>query len=235
MANIEITNCDTGSVALGGEEFRDELLVFAGADTFVPGTILARREVATSVTVGTIDRAGSSDGTVTDAAVIAGAVPKVGAYKLTCIAAASHGGVWKLEDPDGLVVSGYLLMTAGSGAATTFKVGGLTFKVTDGTTDFSVGDNVTLTVAADGKLVPFDPDGVGGAQVPTAVLTYEVSRAGIGNLPIRALVAGKVNKNRLIIDKDGDGDNITTAMLDQLRSAGIVAIDVQQLAGLDNQ
>lgn len=131
MPNPIITNVDLGRCVLEGRAWRDELLVFAGDDTFVEGTILARQ--------------------------------------------------------------------------------------------------------ADGRLVPFDPAAVGGAQNPMAVLPYEVSKVGAGNLAIRALVGGRVNRYRLVIDVDGHGDNLTPAMLDQLRAAGIDADDVQQLSELDNQ
>ena len=37
MANITITNCDTGSVALGGEEFEDGLLTLAAGGIIPAG------------------------------------------------------------------------------------------------------------------------------------------------------------------------------------------------------
>lgn len=42
MANSTITNVDSGSVEISGGEFQDDTITFAGADTFVSGTILAR-------------------------------------------------------------------------------------------------------------------------------------------------------------------------------------------------
>lgn len=42
MANITITNQDQGSSILQDAQFEDTLITFAGADTFVDGTILAR-------------------------------------------------------------------------------------------------------------------------------------------------------------------------------------------------
>jgi hypothetical protein len=233
MANLDITNIDNACVEREGGKFRDETLTFAAADTFAKGTILARRVVALAPVIGTITRAGTSNGTVTAAAVVDGPVPLVGAYVLTCIEAIANGGVWKLVDPNGGLVSGYLLMTAGAGAATTFETGGLQFIVTDGTNNFEVGDTVTITVAADGKLVPYNPaTGAGGEQIPVAVLTYAVTKASSGDVAIRALVAGEVNKTRLVIDA---GTTITNAHLDLLRSIGIVPINVQQLGSLDNQ
>lgn len=236
MANPEITNVDLGRCVLEAWDFSDELLVFGGADTFVEGTILARRKVGLTPTIGDITRAGTSDGTVTAAAVVGGSkVPKVGDYVLTCIEAIANGGVWKLVDPDGELVAPYLPMTVGAGAVTTFEVDGLSFVVTDGANDFEVGDTVDITVAADGKMVPFATDGAGGAQFPLAVLPHESVRTGAGNNAIRALRAGRVNKNRLVIDADGDASNVTAAILDALRAAGIMTDDVKQLSELDNQ
>lgn len=233
MANVTITNIDNGTVELDEGEFRDETLYFSGADTFVAGTILARRKVATSVAASAVT--GTGTGTVTAAVVIGGpVVPLVGAYVLRCTEAVTNGGIFRLEDPNGMIVATDLRMTAGSGQATTFKAAGLQFTVTDAT-DFVAGDYFTLTVAADGKLVPFASDGVGGAQIPCAVLTYEASKTGSGNLPVRVLVAGEVKKERLVIDADGNGTNVNTTVIEQLREVGILAVSVAQLAGLDNQ
>lgn len=231
MANLDITNIDTGTIALGGEEFRDETLTFAAADTFVKGTILARRAAATAVVASAVT--GTGNGTVTAATVVEGpVVPLVGAYVLTVVTAVTNGGVWKLVDPNGALVTDGLVMTPGAGGATIMEAGGLRFTITDGSTDFAAGDTATLTVAADGKLVPFNPAGAAGEQIPVAVLTYDVTKASSGDVAIRALVCGKVNKTRLVIDAGG---SITNAICDQLRSISIIPIDVQQLAELDNQ
>lgn len=235
MSNITITNNDLGNVILKDAQFRDELLTFAGAGTVEEGTILARREVENAVTA-TADVGNTGDGTVTLATVAAGSIiPLVGDYNLEVTGAVTNGGVFKLEDPNGAIVATGLTMTAGAGAATAFEVAGLNFTITDGTTDFIVGDKFALTVAADGKIVPFAIDGDGGAQNPKAILTYDVTATGAGDVAIRAGVAGAYRKERLIIDADGDGSNITDAILDQLRDYGLVPIDVQELNILDNQ
>ena len=87
-----------------------------------------------------------------------------------------------------------------------------------------------------GKLVLYV---IGGATnengIPKAVLTYNVSSTGAGDVAVRALMGGKVRKERLIVDADGDGSNITDAILDQLRDYGIESVDVQELGILDNQ
>ncbi len=233
MANMTVTNIDTGTVLIADGEFQDELLAFGGAGTVLAGAILARREVATAVTASAIT--GTGNGTVTLATVVAGAVPKVGAYTLVNTLVVADGGVFELRDPSGQVVAGGLRLTVGAGAATVLRAGGLQFTVTDGSTNFALGDSFTLTVAADGKIVPFATDGVGGAQNPIAVLTYAVTATGAGNLAVRPLISGTVNRTRLIIHADGDGDNVTTAICEQLRDFTIVALPVRQLAALDNQ
>lgn len=233
MGNMTITNVDLGSVVLQDPKFRDELLVAAGAHTFLTGTILARREESLTVTASAVS--GGGNGTVTAATVVAGAVPLIGAYVLTVVTAVANGGVWKLVDPNGAIVAEDLIQTAGAGAATVFNIGGLQFTITDGGTDFSAGATATLTIVADGKIVPFVSTGAGGAQRPIGILTYDVVTAGAGNTPIRMMVSGEVNSTRLIIDADGTGANVTAAVLDQLRRAGIVGTDVKNLSVLDNQ
>lgn len=42
MATIETTFYDTGGIVIGNPEYQDELLKFAGADTVLAGTLLAR-------------------------------------------------------------------------------------------------------------------------------------------------------------------------------------------------
>lgn len=230
---ITITNNDNGGVELGNGKFRRELLTFAAADTFVEGTILARK-TALSVSAGTV-QGGTGTGTISAVAFVNGPdVPMAGVWQLICTAAATNGGVFKLVDPNGATVATNLQMSGTDNAATVFEVAGLTFTLTDATA-FIVGNYFDITVVGSVKLVPYNPAGVGGAQFPMAVLTYEATRSSGGDLAVDVLVAGEVNKNRLIIDVDGTGANITNVILDQLCSAGIVATACPQTSVLDNQ
>lgn len=234
MANMTVSDIDVGSVCIGGDpKFRDELLTFAATDTFVKGTILARQKVVLAITPSAVT--GTGNGTVTAASVVGGSViPKIGNYVLRNTAAVANGGVWRLEDPDGMIVASDLRMTVGASSATIFEAGGLIFTINDGGTDFALGDTFTLPVVTNSdKLVPFNPAGAGGAQFPTHILTYEVSRTGAGDVKVRALVKGEVDKNRLIIDVDGSNANVTTTVIQQLRELGIIVTDVQSLSGYD--
>lgn len=86
------------------------------------------------------------------------------------------------------------------------------------------------------KLVPFVKGGATNENgIPKAVLTYDVTATGAGDVAIRDMVSGSVRAQRLVIDADGDASNVDAAVLDQLRDYALVSIDVQELNILDNQ
>jgi len=231
MSNLVIGNVDQGTVIIADAIHDDEIIAFPGADTYVEGTILARKEVADAVTASAFT--GTGDGTVTLATVVGGqVVPTVGAYVLNCIVALTNGGTFELVDPNGAVVAGGLTLTVGAGAATVLEAAGLQFTITDGGTDFVVGDTATLTVAADGDVVIYATAGAGGAQVPLMVLTYEITTTGAADVAARPMISGRVVRERLVIDAGG---TVTDSIVDQLRDYGIVAESVTQLSILDNQ
>lgn len=235
MVNLVIENVDQGSVILKNAQFRDELLTFTGAGTELEGTILARKSV-NDVVVGAADGGNTGNGTITALSVAAGSVvPLVGIYLLTLVETITEGGVFELTDPNGAIVGSSLLLDPAGEATTIFEVAGLLFSVVDGSTDFVLADFFTLTVATNGKMVPFSITGAGGAQIPTEVLTADVTAAGAGDEFTRGMVSGEVKKERLIIKGSGAGVGITDAIIDNLRDFGIVAIDTQELALLDNQ
>jgi len=234
MSNITITNNDLGSVILKNATHIDELLVFAGAATVVEGTLLARQAIDAAVVVAA-DVGNTGDGTVTASVVGVSELPVAGIYELECTFAVAEGGVFKLTDPAGNIVKDNLTLRVGSGLVTTFNEVGLQIVVTDGATDFAAGDKFTATVVANGKMVPFAIGGVAGAGIPKAILTYDVTATGAGNEAIRSMISGWVRQERLIIDADGDGSNITSEILDQLRDFTIVSEPVTELNILDNQ
>ena len=86
------------------------------------------------------------------------------------------------------------------------------------------------------KLVPFVKGGVTNENgIPKAIITYELTADGAGDLPVRVGVSGSYRKERLVIVDDGDDSNIDDVVMDQLRDYGLVPIDVQELNILDNQ
>lgn len=229
MANLNSTPVDQGSVQVRNCSFKDELVTFAGAGTLAAGTLLAR--LADTLAVAASAVSGGGNGTVSLATVVAGQVPLVGVYTLTCLLAITNGGKWSLKDPNGAIIADDLEQTVGAGAATVFNVGGLQFTITDGGTDFSAGATATLTVSSNGKMVPYAAAGAGGAQFPKGVLSSALTAAGAGDLPARPIVAGTVAKERLVIN---GGGSITDALIDELRRNGIIVEPVTQLGRVDN-
>jgi len=113
-----------------------------------------------------------------------------------------------------------------------FADGLLTFggagTVLDGT--ILARDSVSL------KYVPFVKGGTTNENgIPKAVVTYDVTAAGAGDVAVRVLTAGDVRTDKLVIDADGDASNVDSAVLDQLRDYGIVASTVTELNSQDNQ
>ena len=228
---VGITDNDLSTVVLGNAEFKDELLTFGGAATVVEGTLLARQ----AVNVAVVDTpAGTGNGTMVVTVVGVDVVPIPGSWVLECTFASTNDGVWKLTDPNGNIVADNLTLRVGNALVTTFNEAGLTMAITEGGTDFVAGDTFTMVVVANGKMVPFVIGGVAGAGVPIEVVTYDVVAAGAGDEPIRGMIAGEVREEKLIINADGDGSNITAAILDQLKSAGLTAISVGELNIADN-
>lgn len=89
---------------------------------------------------------------------------------------------------------------------------------------------------AGGALVPFNPSGEDGSEVPRYVLTYNVDFAAAGTQPVRVLMDGMVDAQRLRVGVAGDpGVGITAAVVDALKDAKITALDSTQLSALDNQ
>ena len=66
--------------------------------------------------------------------------------------------------------------------------------------------------------------------IPKCVLPKEHVADDSSDQRVRVLVKGIVNKQRLVIHADGDDSNVDAAVKDQLRSYGIVPLEVQQLS-----
>lgn len=84
---------------------------------------------------------------------------------------------------------------------------------------------------SDNTLVPYVIGGVAnGNGIPCAVLPNDVTSIGAGNIAIRGIVSGSVNRVRLVVNADGNGSNITKQIEDQLRARSIVPEIVDQIA-----
>jgi hypothetical protein len=77
-----------------------------------------------------------------------------------------------------------------------------------------------------GKFIPYIKD----SNTPVAVLPFTVVAADSADQPIRAMIKGVVNAERLVILADGDASNVDAAVRDLLRQTGITPLRVQQLS-----
>lgn len=101
-----------------------------------------------------------------------------------------------------------------------------------GGADTLAAGTIMARITASGKWGIYDTGGAGGLGVANGVLAYEVSASGAGDVPVDVIVRGTVNQDRIAQD---DGGAVTAAVVDQLRSNGILAKPVKQLAQEDNQ
>lgn len=143
MAELIEQGTFTPDNLIGGDKklVTEEVLIAAGQNLTI-GSVLGR--VKHSVpTTGTAGGGNTGNGTVT--VVSGGPDTKQGTYTISCIRAVTNGGEFLVTDPNGAYV-GNVLITAGAGGTGVFKSTQLNFTVTDGGTDFAVGDSFTVVV-----------------------------------------------------------------------------------------
>lgn len=141
---------------------------------------------------------GTGNGTIGTLSVAAPARP--GAYKLVCGTAVANGGIWTLTDPLGNVLKSDITQTVGVGSATAFTVNGLTFTITDGTTDFGVGATFTITVPATKLNTTFAWKGTSGNACKIELIGPNVGLV----LAVTAMAGGTVDPDpQPALDKMG--------------------------------
>lgn len=149
---------------LPGRSSREAVVVLSGQNITVPMTVVGKISVGTAAAAAVAGNVGN--GTV--GAITVGAGAQSGVYVLTIIEPAANLGNFVVEDPGGVNVGHG---TVGSA----FAMGGLTFTLADGATDFVAGDQFRLTVAAgSGKYVALDLAAITGGQIAAGVLTDSV-------------------------------------------------------------
>lgn len=103
--------------------------------------------------------AGANDGDGTVGSLTADTNAPTGAWKLRCVIAAANGGTFAVIRPDGSLDGAAVVGSAYNGTD------GINFTIADGSDDFAVGDEFTVTVAhaipsGGGTFSVTDPDGI---------------------------------------------------------------------------
>jgi len=139
---------------------REQVTVLAGQD-LVMGSVIGKIKIGSVPTTGT---AGTNTGNGTCISVTGGAKVKAGIYTLRCVGVAPNGGIFSVRDPDGEA-----LPDAVMGAYTNPAIN---FTLTDGATDFALGDSFTITVpAGSGKVKELNLTGTDGSEDAYGILT----------------------------------------------------------------
>jgi len=143
-------------------------VVVAPEQTIEANALLAKKAVAAGVVV-TQSFAGTGNGILTLANPAVSSKVKDGVYTAVCVTAASDGGTFRVEDPNGKFIGN---ATVGQAFDKEVK-----FTIADGSVDFAAGAIFSLTVEADAvdfQHVGFDPTASDGSEVPVAYSIYPV-------------------------------------------------------------
>lgn len=114
---------------------------------------------------------GTGNGTIS--AITLGPLAQPGNYKIVATATDTNAGTFEVIAPDGRVVGLAATVSGGSGGTATIASDHLNATITDGSTDFAVGDYFNVAVfnqLGGGKVTAFNPAGVDGSQDPAGIL-----------------------------------------------------------------
>lgn len=199
---------------------REMATIAAGSGVIAPGMVLGKIGGGTgTVTVGAPAFAGSGNGTLTKANPAHGAGVKAGIYRVICIEAAADGGIFTVEDPDGVQIG-----TATVGVAFT---GVIKFTIADGANDFVAGDAFTLAVsiadaATAGKMKPSPATGSDGSEDACAIALYGCDATSADAEIVVITRHATWNVNTLSYDVSVNDAPKKAAKVAQLKAHGII-------------
>lgn len=201
------------------------------AATLLSGESLVAGAALGAVAAGTSASAAKSGGNTGNGTFVLDATTPIqsgaieGVYTLRCITAATNGGVFRLEDPNGTVLGDFTI-TGGAGGTVTVneQIKGV---LTDGSTDFVAGDGFDITISAlTYKHVEYDPAGTDGSENLSGYLmqTTDASAADVA-CTVFARGPATVNGNDITWKSGMTAAQITTAKNASLANLGIRVTD----------
>jgi hypothetical protein len=204
----------------------------SGAGKLKAGTILGLIALGT---VTAAAKSGGNTGTGTCTLLSAGKNAKAGVYKAvvaigdvsytdsnTDTITTANAATWNLYDPDGKLID--QKQYSGSGATAVFANDQIHATITDGGTDFIVGDGFDITVAAgSGKYIQPTDSAADGSGVGTAILLEEVDATDADVTGAALLVRdAQVANAMLVYDASVTTDNEKAVV-----NAGLFAANIQ--------
>lgn len=198
-----------------GTYSREVVVIASGEGVLEIGTVLGK---LTKGAASSEAKSGGNTGTgalTLDATTPVLANAKIGVYTVRCIATATGGGTFRVEDPDG-----YVLGDVAVGA--TFA-DGIKFVIADGDPDFIVGDGFDITVAeGSGKYVAHRDGAVTGSENAVAVLLQKVDATSDDQRAVICARMAEVSSLGLKWHSSVDTQNKKLAAHAQLAAAGII-------------
>ena len=168
---------------------------------------------------------GTGNGTVSS--ITMGPDAKPGNYRLEITAAITNGGEFKLTGPDGAIVEQGFIVAGAGGTFVGANKRSLNFTLTEGSTDFAVGDAFNIAVYNElngGKAVTWDPTAVDGRHVVAGILYDAVDASSADKAGVLVSQMAVVRKAAL-----SWGASITSAQKESayrdMRDLGITARD----------
>lgn len=179
-----------------GTRSREEVVIAAGSGILKAGTLIALI-TATNALTPAADAGNTGNGTVGSVTVTSAAIS--GAYSLTITEAAANGGKFDLVDPTGVLV--------GTGTVgQPFTGGGLTFTLSDGSTDFAVGDGLTLAVLANlGEYTGYDEAGTDDGRRTASGILFASVDASVNDVRAVGVMRDAEVIGRLLTGLDANG------------------------------
>lgn len=177
--------------------------ITVSAGTLKRGTVLGQKTMA-SATSAAKQGGNTGNGTlVMDVTTPVLANAKPGIYTVRNVIAGANTGNFIVTDPLGNVV-GDPIIPAGAGNSITFA-NEIKFVITDGATDFVVGDGFDITVASgDGSFIKSVKTAVDGSQYPIAILADDAD-ASSGAVTSGAYLMGEFNGSAISYDSSWGG------------------------------
>jgi len=196
-----------------------------------------------SVIGAVVDGTNTGNGTVTVPTLATGGPAMVGLYALEVITAGvTHGGTFQLSDPNGVILDSNIQMTDAAGSVLVYSGHGIGFTITEGTTNFIVGDDFTIEVTAGSGFLPLEVDAVNGLE-KVAGIYYgeELTEAAIkaGTHTGRLMLIGDLffNEDMLVLEGSVDLDDILQSGLSvrkELAALGIHPVENAPVSAIEN-
>jgi hypothetical protein len=174
-----------------GEQFnfvRDQITLANGTAASVIGQILGAK-VSATVTSAAKGGGNTGNGTcVPDVTTPALANVVEGVYTLTCTVASANAATFRLTDPRGRILADYSFSGSGQSFTTANQI---KVQVTDGGTDFVVGDSFNITVTTiTKKYTQVTPAATDGSAVAAGVLLVNFGSSLAADTTTVAVVRG---------------------------------------------